>query len=215
VVVTAAGDEDDDTDERDEPFGAKVIRLKDLAEGARTVVEEDFYMQLWSSLSGWLTPASRQYISLLVQNGGDEKAALRIVHANPTDPLQLQRALLDVQQREGALGCMLVHHVTAAMEAVGLGRRLSPSAATSRIKGLLSTFDMYRPLPPYLGSKHYMAMAMLFVEALFVSELEGAGNGEEKNRGEEKEKGRKLYLEKVGLSKAEYTSLRGDLEPPL
>jgi hypothetical protein len=211
VVVTAAGNEDDDTDERDEAFGTKAARLQDLAEGAPTVVEEDFYMQLWSTLSGWLTPASLQYISLLAQNGGDEKGALKIVHANPTDPLQLQRALLDVQQREGALGCMLVHHVTAAMEAVGLGGRLSPSAGTSRIKGLLSTFDMYRPLPPFLGSRHYMAMAMLFVEALFVSELTAEGRQEEGGEGKKRE----AYLEKVGLSTAEYTSLRGDLEPPL
>jgi len=212
VVVTAAGNEDNDTDERDEAFGTKAARLQDLAEGAPTVVEEDFYMQLWSTLSGWLTPASLQYISLLAQNGGDEKGALKIVHVNPTDPLQLQRALLDVQQREGAVGCMLVHHVTAAMEAVGLGRRLSPSAGTSRIKGLLSTFDMYRPLPPFLGSRHYMAMAILFVEALFVSELTaGEEGGKEGGEGKKRE----AYLEQVGLSTAEYASLRGDLEPPL
>ena len=205
-VITGAGEQQEEEEEEgdeDEEFGSPAA----LAE-ARTnsVVKENFYLQLWSTLSGWMTPASLQYVGLLAANGGDEKAALAVVHANPTDPLQLQRALIDVQKREGALGSMLVHHVTAAAEALGLGRLVAPSACTSRIKGLLSTFDLYRPLPPFLSSRHYKAMALLFVEATFVSETR-----EEEEEGEKKEG----YLQEVGLSMAEYTSLRGDFEVPM
>lgn len=199
-----------DGEDADEAFGTPVGHLRSLVQEAPAIVAGDFFLQLWSTLSSWVSPASHQYVALLASNGGDENAALRTVHGNPTDPLQIQRALLDVQQRERALGGMLAHHVTGAMEIMGLTKALAPSTGTHRLRGFLSTFDLYRPLPSFLSSAHYTAMALLFVEVLFrgeLTELEG-----EEDEQEQRERLKEGVLQKLKLSTAEYASLKRDLE---
>jgi hypothetical protein len=56
-------------------------------------------------------------------------------------------------------------------------------------------------------------MALLFVEATFVNEMEKKKQEEDKEDEEgKKKKKKKEYLAEVGLSMAEYASLRGDFE---
>lgn len=144
----------------------------------------------------------------------DYKTILSSLHAPlGNHPLTKQRALLDVQKREISLGNMLAPYLHTALDLVGLGDKIASAVCTGRVQGLLSTFDMLRPLPVWLSSRHYKCLSVLFVEVVFSLLVTDGDEGEE-GHDEERQKKIEDYLSKVGagkgLSLAEYRSLKGD-----
>jgi hypothetical protein len=124
-----------------------------------------------------------------------------------------RRALLDARKREAALGSVLAPHLRPATDALlpllqpsvaaaaldgegkGEGKDAaaaaaqaaavlsSPAKVTARVQGLLATFDLARPLPALLSSKHVRLVLRVGLTRLYVGRcaalmgVRGEGDG--------------------------------------